>query len=409
MKIRLTERQRRFIDIATAHADDFKTRVAQHDQESSFPHENVNAMKASGYTALIVPEELGGGGATPLDIALAQERLAYGDLPMAIAVNMHLIAVALIADLWWLNKKGQGLKLDAIEPMLKAIVNDKIIFAGPVSDPKMNSSLGFAGINDTTRQATKVDGGYIINGRSGFGTMSACADYLLTTARYNDPEKGAQCLLCFLPSNTEGVQIQNNWDTMSIRSSCSNDVVWNNVFISEDAAVSRPTQTWDALANITSSWWVASGPACYVGLAQAARDYAMDWVSGRIQEPFEQPLTYYPGNQLLAADMEIGIRSARAMLHHTVAAHDDIATRSQDDLVNLISCFQFVMETCVQVVDKAMRMVGGAALFKKNPLEQMYRDVRAAIIHQPFAGSEGKALLGRRAFGLPVYSSPRFV
>jgi hypothetical protein len=161
MKIRLTERQRRFLDIATAHADDFKTRVAQHDQESSFPHENVNAMKASGYTALIVPEELGGGGATPLDIALAQERLAYGDLPMAIAVNMHLIAVALIADLWWLNKKGQGLKLDAIEPMLKAIVNDKIIFAGPVSDPKMNSSLGFAGINDTTRQATKVDGGYI--------------------------------------------------------------------------------------------------------------------------------------------------------------------------------------------------------------------------------------------------------
>jgi len=112
---------------------------------------------------------------------------------------------------------------------------------------------------------------------------------------------------------------------------------------------------------------------------------------------------------LLAADMEIGIRSARAMLHHTVAAHDDIATRSQDDLVNLISCFQFVMETCVQVVDKAMRMVGGAALFKKNPLEQMYRDVRAAIIHQPFAGSEGKALLGRRAFGLPVYSSLRFV
>jgi len=35
--------------------------------------------------------------------------------------------------------------------------------------------------------------------------------------------------------------------------------------------------------------------------------------------------------------------------------------------------------------------------------------VRAAIIHQPFAGAEGKALLGRRAFGLPVYGMPRFV
>jgi len=104
--------------------------------------------------------------------------------------------------------------------------------------------------------------------------MSACADYLLTTARYNDPEKGPQCLLCFLPTNTKGVQIQNNWDTMSIRSSCSNDVVWDNVFISKEAAVPRPVQTWDALSNITSSWWVASGPACYIGLAQAAHAFA---------------------------------------------------------------------------------------------------------------------------------------
>jgi alkylation response protein AidB-like acyl-CoA dehydrogenase len=135
----------------------------------------------------------------------------------------------------------------------------------------------------------------------------------------------------------------------------------------------------------------------------------MNWVAERTQEPFDQPMTHYPGNQLLAAEMEIGLRSARAMLHQTVAAHDDLATRGQDDLVNLISCFQFVMESCVRVVDKAMRMVGGAALFKRNPLEQRYRDVRAAIIHQPFAGTDGQALLGRRAFGLPVYGSPRFV
>ena len=409
MQASRTERQQRFIDMAATHAEDFKTRVAQHDQDSSFPHENIDAMKASGYTAMIVPEELGGGGAMPLDVALAQERLGQGDLPTAIAFNMHHIIVCILADLWRLNQRGEGPRLDAIEQLLRATVSDKLIFGGPVSDPRMNSSIGFAGVNDTTRQATKVDGGYRLNGRSGFGTMSAGADYLLTTARYEEPGKEPQCLLCVLPSSAEGVQIQNNWDTMSIRSSRSNDVVWDNIFIPDDAAVLRPVQTWDALANFTGSWWVASGPACYIGLAQAARDYAMDWVSGRTQEPFDQPMTYYPGNQLLAAEMEIGLRSARAMLHQTVAPHDDFDLRCQDDLVNLIACFQFVMESCVQVVDKAMRMVGGAALFKKNPMEQMYRDVRAAIIHQPFAGTEGKALLGRRAFGLPVYTYPRSV
>ena len=404
-----TKRQKRFIDMAAKHADDFKKRVAQHDEDSSFPHENVEAMKQSGYTAIVVPEELGGAGATPLEVAMAQERLAYGDLPMAIAVNMHHVVLSIIADLWRLDQQGKGPKLEALEPLLKATLKDKLIFGGPVSDPGMNSSVGFAGINDTTRKATRVDGGYLLKGKSGFGTMSAGADYLLTTGSYQDPDKGSQCLLCFFPSTADGVEIQSNWDTMSIRASQSNDVVWNDVFVSDDACVLRPAQSWDEIANITSSIWVASGPACYIGLAQAARDFAMDWVSGRSQEPFDKPMTHYPSNQLLAAEMEIGLRSSRAMLHQAMVSHDDFNVRMQEDLVNLISCFQYVMETCFQVVDKAMRMVGGAGLFKKNPMEQMYRDARAAIIHQPFAGMEGKALLGRRAFDLPADTTPRFV
>ena len=404
-----TTRQRRFLDIAATHAEDFTTRVAEHDRDSSFPHENVEAMKASGYTALIVPEELGGGGASPLDFALAQDRLAQGDLPMAIAVNMHHIVVALMSDLWRLNQRGEGPRLEAFEHLLRATVSDKLVFCGPVSDPRMNSSVGFAGINDTTRRATRVDGGYRLNGHSGFGTMSAGADYVLTTARYDDPDTGPQCMLCFLEASAEGIEVKDNWDTMSIRSSQSNDVAWNNVFVADEAVILRPARTWDVLANITASWWVASGPACYLGLAQTARDYAVDWVAGRSQEPFDQPMTHYPGNQLMAAEMEIGLRSARAMLHQAVAPHADLKRRAGEDLVSLIAACQFVMESCLQVVDRAMRMVGGAALFKKNPLEQMYRDARAAVIHQPFAGLEGKALLGRRAFGLPVYTSPRCV
>lgn len=67
------------------------------------------------------------------------------------------------------------------------------------------------------------------------------------------------------------------------------------------------------------------------------------------------------------------------------------------------------METAVSVVDKAMRLVGGAALFRSGPLEQMYRGVRAAIIHQPLAGSDGMGMLGKLSFGLPPDMLPRWV
>jgi hypothetical protein len=54
-------------------------------------------------------------------------------------------------------------------------------------------------------------------------------------------------------------------------------------------------------------------------------------------------------------------------------------------------------------------MVGGAALFKASPLEQMYRDVRAGIVHQPFQGYDALAWLGKLAFGIPHDTLPRWV
>ncbi len=65
MEMTASERQQQFLKLAATHAEDFKTRVVQHDRENSFPFENVEALKASGYTNLTVPVELGGGGATP--------------------------------------------------------------------------------------------------------------------------------------------------------------------------------------------------------------------------------------------------------------------------------------------------------------------------------------------------------
>ena len=103
----ITKRQAHLIDMAATHADDFKTRVARQDEESSFPHENMQAMKNSGYSAFVVPKKFGGLEATPLETAMAQERLAYGDLPSAIAINMHIISLSMVTDLWWLAEKRE--------------------------------------------------------------------------------------------------------------------------------------------------------------------------------------------------------------------------------------------------------------------------------------------------------------
>jgi alkylation response protein AidB-like acyl-CoA dehydrogenase len=394
-------RQQHFIDLAIAHAEDFKTRVTQHDRENSFPFENVAAMKASGYTNMTVPTELGGGGANLLDFILAQEQLARGDGPTAVTINMHIFNVAVRADLWRLGDEKQ-------RPFLEASARDHLILASGTSDPKMHTVVGFAGLNDTTRRAERVAGGYQINGRAGFGTLCVCADFLEQTAHYDDPRQGPTCLFFTVPANTPGIKIQTNWDTMSIRSSASHDSVWENVFVPEENVIVRPARTWDTYNSVFVSWFMTSVPACYLGMAQAARDYAFNWVRDRTQIPFDRPVSHYPGNQFLAAEMEVGLRAARAMLVQTASALSEPAIRANPPLMDILACKHFVTETAISVVDKAMRMVGGAALFRSGPLEQLYRDIRAGIIH-PLAGYDTLSVLGKLALDILPDTMPRWV
>jgi alkylation response protein AidB-like acyl-CoA dehydrogenase len=396
-----SERQQRFVELAAIHAEDFKTRVAQHDRENSFPFENIEAMKASGYLNMTLPAEFGGGGANLMDLVLAQERLARGDGPTAVAINMHLFNVAVRSDLWRLGD-------ETLRPFLETCARDRLVLCSGTSDPRMNTVIGFAGLNDTTRHAEKAEGGYRVNGRAGFGSLSACADFFEETAHYDDPEQGPLCLFFTLPADTKGIEVQNNWDTMSIRASASHDIVWDNVFVPDECVKARPARRWDGYNSVFVSWFMTSLSACYLGIAQAARDYAIDWARGRTQIPFDRPVSHYPGNQFLAAEMEVGLRAARAMLLQTVSELRELSQRVNPPLMDVLACEHFVTETAVSVVDKAMRIAGGTAISRSCSLEQMYRDVRAGIIH-PLAGYDSLGVLGKLAFGIAPDTTPRWV
>jgi alkylation response protein AidB-like acyl-CoA dehydrogenase len=396
-----SERQQRFVELAATHAEDFKTRVAQHDRENSFPFENIEAMKASGYLNMTLPAEFGGGGANLMDLVLAQERLARGDGPTAVAINMHLFNVAVRTDLWRLGD-------ETLRPFLEICARERLILCSGTSDPKMNTVIGFAGLNDTTRRAEKAQGGYRINGRAGFGSLSACADFFEETAHYDDPTRGPLCLVFTVPKDTKGIEVQNNWDTMSIRASASHDTVWDNVFVPDECVKARPARRWDTYNSVFVSWFMTSLSACYLGIAQAARDYVIDWARERTQIPFDRPISHYPGNQFTAAEMEVGLRAARAMLIQTANEVNELSQRANPPLMDVLACQRFITETAVSVVDKAMRIAGGAAISRSCPLEQMYRDVRAGIIH-PLAGYDSLSVLGKLAFGIAPDTMPRWV
>src|SRR5713226_10490693 len=166
-----TPREQRFIDMAGEMADDFAKRAALHDEEGSFPFENYERLKTSGYTRLIIPEALGGLGATMLERIKAQERLAQGCGATALAINMHLNVIGLVIDLW------RKFKDPKTENLLRKVASERLIVGGSASEP--DNAVPLLRPRAT---AQRLSGGWIVNGRKIFGTQSIALDLYFTEA-----------------------------------------------------------------------------------------------------------------------------------------------------------------------------------------------------------------------------------
>ena len=222
--------------------------------------------------------------------------------------------------------------VEEVRPVLEAAVRDKAIRCAGSSDPTVASAVGVGGLNETTRKAVRVEGGYLVSGRSAFNTLSVAADLIGTTAHYDDPEKGPMVVSFTVPTTSPGIHIRDNWDTMGIRASASNDIIWEEVYVPDQTALLRPTRTWTVFNNLFSSWFNTSVPSVYLGVAQAARDYAVAGSGDRTQYPYQQPNKHSLAYQLQAAEMEVPLRTALGMMRYTAGLVEDAEARTDPPL-----------------------------------------------------------------------------
>ena len=397
----LTPSQRKWYDLAGRHADVFAQRAAEYDLEGKFPHENYAEMKASGYTAMPIPADCNGGGADLLEICIAQNRLAQGCGATALAVNMHFGLPFVMTDLIALGDDGP-------KEMLTKIADEQLIVFGAITDSQVDSYKGITGMGYTTVKAEKVDGGFRINGRKGFGTNSPIGDLFGCTAVYDDPDDGEIGLIFVLPSDTEGLVCLNDWDTMGMRASQSHSWRLENVFVEEDHVFKHNLWEWDKYARGLWAWHGGSFGAVYLGIAKAARDFAISQTQERTRLPFKHPESYYPGHQFLAAEMDIALHAGWAWQTRIAERLIDINNRDDGTIVEAVAMQYFCMRAAMDVVNKAVDLMGGAALARRLPLERYYRDVRAGPIH-PIGGFDALELIGKHAFGLHRDVAPRYV
>ncbi|RUL53135.1 acyl-CoA dehydrogenase family protein [Lysinibacillus antri] len=371
-----TEQQQLWLEKLATLEETFKKNAQQIDEQSSFPHEHIQALRDIGYTKLTLPKDLGGEGFNVYEALVLHETLGSYDGSTALAIGWTLLVVGELFE----NKYWEPSKLSEFAKK----VEDGAIINRCVSEVATGSPIR-GGRPGTT--ATKSGNQWIINGRKSYTTGSPELDYFLTSAWIEEQEKIGFFLI---PKDAEGLSIDETWDVIAMRGTGSHDLVLNNVAVDESDLVELPTYT----TGFKLNGWLLLVSATYLGIAQAARDYALEFANTHSPNSIKGTIASLPNVQSLLGEIELELATARFTLYGAAQSYVELKQKEANGqelttdeaalIVNAVNTAKHVVtNAAITVVDKAMRVVGAKSLQRTNPLQRYYRDVRAGLHNPP--------------------------
>lgn len=361
--VKTAEQQQWLSKLETVKAT-IQANAQQNDEESRFPTENIEQLKQLGYTKLTLPKSYGGEGFNIYDAIIAHERLASYDGSTALILAWSLLFVGDVFE----NQLYDAEVMQAIAQEAK----NGALFNKAVSEFAMGSPI--RGGTPATN-AVKKDGKWIINGRKNYTTGSHALDYFITLAWIEELESTGFFLI---PKTANGVSIEETWDVISMKSTGSHDLVLENVELQENALIEIPKYNTGFKLNN----WLLLIPATYLGIAQAARDFAVEFATKHSPNSISGTISDLPNIQSLIGEMDLALMKARFTLYGTAEACLD--SNRQIYAGNAINVTKHVVTNeAIGIVDKAMRIVGAKSLQRSNPLQRYYRDVRAGLHNPP--------------------------
>ncbi|WP_299741380.1 acyl-CoA dehydrogenase family protein [uncultured Rossellomorea sp.] len=363
------DRQRKLVDLAGGLADAFDERGEAYDREDAFPYENFNDLKKKGYGTLSLPKEYGGEEISLYELVMIQERLATGDAATALSIGWHLGG---LMELTETRTWDEGVFKELCEEI---IVNNALINRA-ASEPATGSPTR-GGLPET--KAVKTEEGWKVSGRKSFTSMARILDYSLVSATIGDTqEKG----FFLVNHDLEGVSLEETWDTISMKGTGSDDLVLTDVLLPSSALVERDRANPRGKNDLPKAWLLHI-PACYIGVAIAARNYAIQFAKDYSPNSLPGPIKDVPEVQRKIGEIELELFKARQILYSVADKWVMEPQKRKDMALELASVKHVVTNSAFHIVDIAMRIVGAKSLFLSNPMQRYYRDVRSGLHNPP--------------------------
>lgn len=332
------------------------------DEKARFPQEALDALVASGFNAVHVPEEYDGQGADSVAACIVIEEVAR------VCASSSLIPAV--------NKLGtMGLILNGSDEVKKqvlpSIASGEAMASYALSEREAGSDAA------SMRTRAKADGDdWIINGSKCWITNGGKSSWY-TVMAVTDPEKKANGISAFMVhKDDEGFTVGPLEHKLGIKGSPTAELYFENCRIPGDRIIGEPgTGFKTALQTLDHTRPTIGAQA--LGIAQGALDQAIAYTKDRKQ--FGKSISDFQGVQFMLADMAMKVEAARLMVY-TAAARAERGEKNLGFISSASKCF--ASDVAMEVTTDAVQLFGGAGYTTDFPVERMMRDAKITQIYE---------------------------
>jgi SfnB family sulfur acquisition oxidoreductase len=283
------------LEVASELAAEFLPGAPARDADRVLPVDEVKLLSQRGLTSLTVPARLGGPDVPLSVVAEVLRIIATADPNIAQIPHSHFVYVNLLR---WAGSRAQ-------QDQLLGQVLAGALFGNAQSEAG-------APTPGTVRTTLRPDGhGYVLDGDKFYCTGAYFAQVIPVLA--NDPD--GQSVVAYVPRDTPGVTIVDNWAGMGQRTTASGTVKLDGVRVDASAVVSRAPvfagpQTYGSFAQLMHT-------AIDVGIARGALNEAVSFVQTRARPWFEAGVDRAGDDPLVIqriGDLAVAVRASEALL-----------------------------------------------------------------------------------------------
>jgi len=313
----------------------------------------------SGFYAVNMPEELGGGGLDHIALTLFERELGHTSFALQYAVHRPSNILRACND----EQRERYL--------LPTIRGERVECLG-ISEPDAGSDVR------SMKTRADIDGDdFVLNGTKHFISYADVADYIILFAAsgVEETKRGPKKLITsfLIDKGIPGLEVRLGSRSVSHRGFHHCELVFNNCRVHKRQVLGEVHHGFDVANTWLGATRLTVAAQC-VGRAQRAMEMAINWAATRKQ--FGQTIGKFQGVSFKLADMATEIEAANLLVMQAAWKTAENIVQDQDYAIAKL----FATEMLSRVTDQAVQIFGGMGLMEETGIERFWRDARVERI-----------------------------